>query len=133
MIKYLALYIFTFSTFIFFSQEEKKLVVVIDAGHGGKDPGNLNQTKGMKVEKDLNLLISLKLGHYITQYLGHKVDVIYTRETDVFVEVRDRVVFGNKANADYFISIHCNSAKNPDVFGTETHIHNVQSKISREL
>lgn len=133
MIKYFVLFLLTFSTFFIFCQEEKKLIVVIDPGHGGKDPGNLNQTKGMKVEKELNLLISLKLGQYIKQYLGHKVEVVYTRETDVFVEVRDRVVIGNNANADYFISIHCNSAKNPDVFGTETHIHNLESKVSREL
>lgn len=133
MLKFIILYFLTCSAFVFWGQEEKKLIVVIDAGHGGSDPGNLNQTKGMKVEKDLNLLISLKLGNYITQYLGHKVDVIYTRKTDVFVGVRDRVIIGNKANADYFISMHCNSAKKPEVFGTETHIHNVQSKVSREL
>jgi N-acetylmuramoyl-L-alanine amidase len=131
--KYLILYLFAFSSITFFAQEVKKLVIVIDAGHGGSDPGNLNQTKGMKVEKDLNLLIALKLGNYITQYLGHKVEVIYTRKTDVFIHVRDRVIIGNNANAAYFISIHCNSAINPNVFGTETHIHNIQSKVSREL
>ena len=133
MLKYLILYLLSILCFTTFSQSDKKLVIVIDAGHGGTDPGNLNQTKGMKVEKDLNLLIANKLGHYITQYLGHKINVIYTRKTDVFVEVRDRVVIGNKANAAYFISVHCNSAKNPNVFGTETHIHTVESKISREL
>ncbi len=129
---FLALF-FLFATIVLNAQETNKIKVVIDAGHGGSDPGNLNMTKGFKVEKDLNLLIANKLGNYITQYLGHKVEVIYTRTTDVFIELKDRVNIGNKANANYFISIHCNSAKNPLVFGTETHVHDINSKISREL
>lgn len=115
------------------AQDSEKMIVVIDAGHGGKDPGNLNNTKGFKVEKDLNLLISKKLGNYIDQFLGHKIKVVYTRTTDVFIPLEERVGMANRLKAAYFISIHCNSSVKPEVYGTETHIHNIKSKASREL
>jgi N-acetylmuramoyl-L-alanine amidase len=81
-------------------------VVVIDAGHGGKDPG----CHGSKYnEKDIALAVALKLGKYIEQNLKD-VKVIYTRNTDVFVELQERAEIANRAKADLFISIHCNSA-----------------------
>jgi len=131
MIKFLLLLFLSFTTLTFISQN--KIIVVIDAGHGGKDPGNLNKTKGFMVEKNLNLSISKKLGAYITEYLGHKVEVVYSRKTDVFIPLVERVDRANKMNAAYFISVHCNASDNPAVHGTETHIHNIKSKTSREL
>ncbi|MCT4579835.1 MAG: N-acetylmuramoyl-L-alanine amidase [Flavobacteriales bacterium] len=122
--------IFTFSAI---AQDSGRMIVVIDAGHGGKDPGNLNKTKGMKVEKEINLLIAKKLGHYIDQFLGHKIEVVYTRTTDVFIPLEERAAMANRLKAAYFISVHCNSSVKPDVYGTETHIHNIKSKTSREL
>lgn len=90
--------------------------VVIDAGHGGKDPG----AHGQKVkEKDVVLNVSLKLGSYINQYLPD-VKVVYTRKTDIFVPLNERAEIANKADADLFISIHANSISNPRVVGTET-------------
>jgi N-acetylmuramoyl-L-alanine amidase len=81
-------------------------VVVIDAGHGGKDPG----CHGSKhKEKDVALAVALKLGKYIEENLKD-VKVVYTRSTDVFVELQERAEIANKAKADLFISIHCNSA-----------------------
>jgi len=115
------------------AQDTTQLVVVLDAGHGGNDPGNLHQTKGLLDEKDLNLAMTLKLGGYIEQFLGHKVKVLYTRKTDVFIPLEERVKIANDLKADYFISIHCNASDNPSVVGTETHIHTFQSKVSNKL
>jgi N-acetylmuramoyl-L-alanine amidase len=92
--------------------------VVIDPGHGGRAPGAV----GQKVkEKDVALAISLKLGEYITQNLPD-VKVIYTRTTDVDVELRDRTRIANENQADLFISIHLNASANKSAFGTETFV-----------
>lgn len=119
------------SVSIGFSQ--KKITLVVDAGHGGTDPGNLRSDTGLKQEKDLNLAMTLKFGEYIEMYLGHEVEIIYTRKTDTFIELDDRIKIANDINANYFISIHCNSSTKPEVFGTETHIHNLNTKKSSEL
>ncbi|MBP9069757.1 MAG: N-acetylmuramoyl-L-alanine amidase [Bacteroidia bacterium] len=80
--------------------------IVIDAGHGGKDPGcNGISSK----EKDVSLSVALKLGKLIEENMKD-VKVIYTRTTDVFVDLEDRAQIANKAKADLFISIHCNAA-----------------------
>ena len=83
---------------------EKIETVVIDAGHGGKDSGALGKNSK---EKDLNLAVALKLGNYIKENLPD-VKVIYTRSTDVFVELSERAAIANRNNADVFISILCN-------------------------
>ena len=92
--------------------------VVIDAGHGGKDPGAVGKNSK---EKDIALAIALKTGHYIRQNLPD-VEVIYTRKTDVFVELHKRAEIANKSKADLFISIHCNANKSPNPSGTETYV-----------
>lgn len=129
--KYLLTFLFIASVSIGLSQ--KKITLVIDAGHGGTDPGNLRSDTGFKQEKDLNLSMALKFGEYVEMYLGHEIEIIYTRKTDTFIELTDRINIANDMNADYFISIHCNSSTKPDVFGTETHIHNLNTKKSSEL
>ncbi len=92
--------------------------VVIDPGHGGRDPGAVGRrTK----EKDIVLPISLKLGSYINQYLPD-VEVIYTRTTDEFVELHRRAEIANRNNADLFISIHANSNSNRNIKGTDTFV-----------
>lgn len=95
----------------------KKFVVVIDAGHGGHDPGAIN--KKIK-EKDINLKTALKLGSYIEKNCAD-VQVIYTRKTDTFVELHRRAEIANKAKADLFISIHTNSIPKGTVRGAETY------------
>ena len=97
---------------------EKIQTVVIDAGHGGKDPGALG--KSCK-EKDINLSVALKLGAYIQENMPN-VKVVYTRKKDVFVELNERAAIANRNDADVFISIHCNSAGNTSVNGAETFV-----------
>jgi len=91
------------------AKDRKVKVIVIDAGHGGKDPGCNGVTHK---EKDVALAVALKLGKLIEEYVKD-VKVIYTRKTDVFVELEDRARIANDNNADLFISIHCNAAGKP--------------------
>ena len=86
---------------------EKIQTIVIDAGHGGRDSGALGK---ISMEKTLNLAVALKLGNYIKENLPD-VKVVYTRDTDVFVELSERAAIANRNNADVFISIHCNSTE----------------------
>jgi N-acetylmuramoyl-L-alanine amidase len=83
-------------------------VIVIDAGHGGKDPGTIGIT-GTR-EKDVALGVALKLGQLIKQSLND-VRVVYTRHDDTFVELRNRTTIANDAGGKLFISIHCNSTE----------------------
>lgn len=103
---------------------------MIDAGHGGKDPGCLGITTSK--EKDVALAISLRLGKYIEEKIPD-VKVIYTRKTDIFLELDERAAIANKNKADLFICIHANTACsinrktrkktcNEEIFGTETYV-----------
>jgi N-acetylmuramoyl-L-alanine amidase len=96
-------------------------VVVIDAGHGGKDAGAIG-VNGIK-EKDVNLAIALKLGKLIENNISG-VKVVYTRKTDTFVELYKRGKIANENNGKLFISIHCNSTpqKPSDAMGTEIYL-----------
>ncbi|WP_051350724.1 N-acetylmuramoyl-L-alanine amidase [Caloramator sp. ALD01] len=87
--------------------------ICIDAGHGGKDAGAVGKYK----EKDLNLKVALKLGELLK---NSGQDVIFTRATDVFVELSDRAKTSNNAGADLFVSIHQNGAENKTARGVET-------------
>lgn len=93
--------------------------VVIDAGHGGKDPGAIGAAKTR--EKDIALQVALKLGEYISKNYPD-VNVIYTRKTDVFIELHERAEIANKAKADLFIAVHINSSPNPEFYGTSTYV-----------
>lgn len=97
--------------------EEKVFTIVIDAGHGGKDPGAKGRTIN---EKAINLSVALKLGNLILENHDH-VKVIYTRKTDRFIGLDERANIANRNKADLFISIHANAIKNASqIFGTET-------------
>lgn len=93
--------------------------VVIDAGHGGKDPGAIGP--GKTQEKDIALIVALKLGDYITKNYPD-VKVIYTRKTDQFIELHERAEIANRNKADLFIAVHCNSSTNPEAYGTSTYV-----------
>jgi N-acetylmuramoyl-L-alanine amidase len=91
--------------------------VIIDAGHGGTDPGAIG-VDGLR-EKDVTLDIALKVGEQIRRDFP-EVKLIFTRETDYFVKLLDRASTANKASADIFISIHADAAGSPAAYGTET-------------
>ncbi|MBN1117980.1 MAG: N-acetylmuramoyl-L-alanine amidase [Bacteroidales bacterium] len=96
--------------------QNKIRTVVLDAGHGGKDPGAI----GLKSkEKDIVLAITLLVGKYINEYLPD-VNVVYTRDTDTLPPLHERARIANEAKADLFISIHANSNKKTSAYGTET-------------
>lgn len=97
-----------FSPFCITSVEAKDFVVVIDAGHGGHDPGALGK---ISKEKTINLNVALKLGKQIKRNCPD-VKVVYTRERDVFIPLDRRAEIANNAKADLFISIHTNSVAN---------------------
>ncbi|MCX6295954.1 MAG: N-acetylmuramoyl-L-alanine amidase [Bacteroidetes bacterium] len=109
--------------------------VVIDAGHGGKDPG----CHGSRYkEKDVALAVALKLGKYIEENMKD-VKVVYTRKTDVFIELQERAEIANRAKADLFICIHCNYACFRDkklkkdickdeVLGAETYVMGIKNE-----
>ena len=90
--------------------------IVIDAGHGGRDPGAV--AHGVR-ESDVTLGIALKLGRYVEENLG--VRVVYTRRDDRFVELVDRGRIANESCGKLFVSIHANSARNHHAHGTETY------------
>jgi N-acetylmuramoyl-L-alanine amidase len=98
--------------------QQKVRKLVIDAGHGGRDPGALGK---YSKEKDIALAIALKTGSYIEKNIPD-VEVIYTRKTDVFVELHNRARIANDAEADLFISIHCNANNSSRPYGTETYV-----------
>ena len=101
------------------AQNRKKITsVVIDAGHGGKDPGAIGKKSK---EKDITLKIAKMTGDYIKQNCPD-VKVIYTRSSDVFVSLIRRAQIANESKADLFISIHCNANSSPKPYGVETFV-----------
>ena len=95
--------------------------IVIDPGHGGKDSGTMG-TKRFKIyEKHVALAVSLKLGDYIKNAFPN-VDVLYTRDSDVFLELNERTELANNANADLFISIHCDGFTNSTPSGASVFV-----------
>lgn len=101
---------------VFAQNDSNKFVVVLDAGHGGGDPGNLGN--GYK-EKSIALGVTLAVGKELSKYPD--IEIIYTRKTDVFLELYERSAIANKADADLFVSIHCNSHSS-QASGTETFV-----------
>jgi N-acetylmuramoyl-L-alanine amidase len=112
------IFVLMFSSFINIgaSKARNKFVVVLDAGHGGHDPGNLGN--GYK-EKEIALKIVLAIGKALEK--NPNIEVVYTRKTDVFVDLFERGKIANKAKANLFVSVHCNAHHTP-VYGTETFV-----------
>lgn len=92
--------------------------LIIDPGHGGKDPGAVG---ARYYEKDLALQISLKLRDLIQADMP-EVKVVMTRDDDTFIELYKRGEIAKENQGDFFVSIHCNGLKNKSKFGTETYV-----------
>ena len=97
-------------------QSKDKFVVVLDAGHGGHDPGNIGNGY---LEKKIALAIVFNVGEQLEKH--QDIKVVYTRDDDTFVDLFERGEIANKANADLFVSVHCN-AHSSDAYGTETYV-----------
>lgn len=108
--KYTLLFLVVLGIFISYSfmnynnNTIKEFIVVLDAGHGGKDPGNMGNGY---LEKDIALDVTLQVGKILEKQPNMKV--IYTRKTDVFIELDERAPVANVVDADIFVSIHCDS------------------------
>lgn len=112
----LILVLFAFSTVSIEDTGKDKFVVVLDAGHGGHDPGN--RGNGYK-EKDIALKVVLSVGAALEK--DGRFKVVYTRDTDKFIELHERGKIANDANADLFVSVHCNAHRS-QAYGTETFV-----------
>ena len=92
--------------------------LIIDAGHGGKDPGAVGKNF---YEKELALKIALQLKRIVNENLP-EINVILTRDDDTFIELHKRGVIAKENGGDFFISIHCNALKNRSKFGSESYV-----------
>ncbi|MEP7095541.1 MAG: N-acetylmuramoyl-L-alanine amidase [Flavobacterium sp.] len=101
--------------------------VTLDAGHGDHDFGAVYSGR---IEKNIALAIVLKVGKILE--LNPNVNVIYTRKTDVFIDLVERANIANRANSNIFVSIHCNANKNTAADGTETYVMGL-SKVASNL
>lgn len=133
---FIVLIFILFTSFSLFAQstgEYKLRTVVIDPGHGGKDPGAVYKSgkKLLGKEKDIVLSVALTLGDYIKKNYPD-VTVIFTRDKDEFIELYRRAQIANKNKADLFISIHVNASKKKEPNGAETYtmgIHKTQGNL----
>lgn len=116
--------IFLFSSLFSYSQTDV-FRVALDAGHGGHDSG---AKYNGRVEKEVALAVVLKVGKILEE--SKQVEIIYTRKTDVFIELNERANIANKAKATIFVSIHCNANKNTAADGTETYVMGVTKSAS---
>jgi len=104
-------------------------LIVVDAGHGGKDPGSLGVAGNH--EKDYTLAVANKVVELLKQY--KEFQVVPVRTTDVFYELSERVAIANERNADLFLSIHANAFPKPTAGGTETFYYNANSKTFAQI
>lgn len=105
--------------------QSNKFKVTLDAGHGDHDFGAVYNGH---IEKNINLGITLKVGKILEKYPN--IEVIYTRKTDVFIDLVERANIANRADANIFVSIHCNANKNTVADGTETYVMGMSKNAS---
>lgn len=133
------LFYVTLTVFLFFSSSifaQKKFIIVLDVGHGGKDIGATRKYSdlGTVMEKDVTLAIILKLGRLLEKDKDFKV--IYTRKIDEFPSLIERTTLANRNHADLFLSVHVNSSKSSstEARGTETFVQGpAQNKANLEI
>lgn len=123
LIKYCNIYLTILFIFIGnWSFGQKKFIITLDAGHGGKDVGaqKYYSDLGNVQEKNLTLDVILQVGKMLEK--DKRFKVIYTRKTDVYLTLTERTNLANRSKSDLFVSIHANSAKNTSAYGTETFV-----------
>ncbi|TBX68360.1 N-acetylmuramoyl-L-alanine amidase [Flavobacterium silvisoli] len=104
---------------------QSKFKVALDAGHGDHDYGAIRMPY---IEKNITLAVVLKVGRLLEKNPG--IDVIYTRKTDQFIDLVERANIANRANADIFVSIHCNANVNTAASGSETYVMGMSKNAS---
>ena len=130
LLTFIALFLLNINVFSQKRELGKVKTVMIDPGHGGRKPGAIGKKSK---EKDITLSIALKLGETIKANFKD-VNVLYTRETDVDIDLAERAQMANRAKADLFISIHANSHKKHEPSGTETFVMGLStSKANMEV
>ena len=115
-------YAFFILFFVFFSSQnlaQEKYTIVLDAGHGGRDPGNLGKKGSGYREKDIALKVALAVGQKLEK--RKDIKIVYTRKKDVFIDLWKRGEIANKAKANLFVSIHCDSHTS-NAFGAGTFV-----------
>ena len=105
--------------------QSSKFKVALDAGHGGHDYGAIYHGH---IEKNISLAVVLKVGKILEK--NSAIDVIYTRKTDVFIDLIERANIANRADATIFVSIHCNANKNTAADGSETYVMGMSKNAS---
>jgi N-acetylmuramoyl-L-alanine amidase len=128
-VRSIILFIGILSSCFVYSKDEVN--ILLDPGHGGKDPGHLPTENSTLQEKVLNLLISKKVGNYLEHNLSN-VNVDYTRTEDTYPTLDDRVDLANSGKYDFMLSIHINGNPKTEIHGTETLIHNFDAKDSHK-
>ncbi len=118
----LVMFVF-YSTMVFAQANNFK--VTLDAGHGDHDYGAVYNGH---IEKNINLAITLKVGKILER--NSTIDVIYTRKNDIFIDLIERANIANRADANIFVSIHCNANKNTVADGTETYVMGMSKNAS---
>jgi len=107
------------------AQSNQKFKVALDAGHGDKDFGAVYHGH---IEKNIALAVVLKVGKILEK--NSNIEVVYTRKTDVFIDLIERSNIANRADANIFVSIHCNANKNTEAFGCETYVMGMSKNAS---
>ncbi len=124
-IKYFLLILTFVFSFTSFGQSSSKFKVTLDAGHGAHDFGAVYHGH---IEKNITLAIVLKVGKILEA--NPNIEVNYTRKTDVFIELVERSSIANRADANIFVSIHCNANKNTVADGSETYVMGLNKNAS---
>ena len=118
--KFLTLFFLLFTISAFAAEDQDRFVVIIDAGHGGRDSGSINGPDNA-YEKEITLSIAKKLGEQLKKKINN-CEVRYTREKDKMMGLKERADYANKMKGNLFISLHLNSGKNPDEAGFKAYI-----------
>ncbi|MCZ8197521.1 MAG: N-acetylmuramoyl-L-alanine amidase [Flavobacterium sp.] len=121
----LFLFVFVFTTNAIWAQNSEKFIVTLDAGHGAHDPG---AKYNGHTEKEITLAIVLKTGKILEKHSD--IEVVYTRKTDVFIDLVERANIANRAGANIFVSIHCDAIARAEAYGSQSFVMGINKNAS---